>query len=184
MNGGKVSPIALVVAVVAVLTSWGPESAVAAPKRKAAPAANLCKPDEEIITLCHPKSLVFALCGVDRPDKRYVVYREKRGAGPVVQFPEDAARYLDEFRLSHIGASGFETRIRFTRGGAEHYVVDAMWKGGPEFDKHGWPVNAIALIIREAGRTRQYNCPWSDEASIRRLGYELIPEEAFDESLP
>jgi hypothetical protein len=103
---------------------------------------------------------------------------------PVVQFPEDPARYLEEFRLSNIGASGFETRIRFTRGGATYYVVDAMSKGGPEFDKHGWPMNAIALIVREAGRTRQYNCPWSDNTSIGSLGYDLTPGEAFDENLP
>lgn len=184
MNRRGMSAAVLVAAALAVLSSWSPKSSAASPRRKTAPAMNLCKPDEEVITLCHPKGLVFALCGVDRPDKRHVVYRERRGGGPVVQFPEDSARYLDEFRFSKIGASGVEARIRFTQGGAEHYVVDAMSKGAPEFDAHGWPVNATALIVREGGQTRQYNCPWSDTASIGRLGYELIPREAFDDSLP
>lgn len=175
------SAVLLVATTLTLLGAWSPEGYAAAPKPKA--ALDLCKPSEEIITLCHPKGLVFALCGMDRPGEQYVVYREQRGHGPITQFPEDPARYRDEFRFSNSGASSFHTRIRFVRGGVEHYVVDAMAKGGPVFDKHGWPVNATALIVKEPGRTRHYNCPWSDHPSIRHLGYELIPREAFDDEV-
>lgn len=172
-------------AVLIAATSFAPSPSSAAPGRtaKPGPEASLCKPGETVITSCHSKGLTFSLCGMNGPKQTYVVYREARKAGPVRQVPEDPARYAEEFHYSFQGTSAWEERVRFTMDGAPHYIVSAMAKVGIEFDRYGWPANATALIVKDAGRTRQYNCRWSDAAAINQSGWDLIPKEDFDNDL-
>lgn len=176
---------ALVLSVMAMAVAYAlsPSNTAAGGARTPRAKANLCKPGEHVITSCHPKGMVFSLCGVDGPKEKYVVYREARGGGPVRQFPDDPKRYAEEFHYSAQGASAWEERVRFKMDGADHYIVSAMGKGGPVYDEHGWPGNATALIIMSDGRIRQHNCLVSDDGWIMQPGSPLSPREEFDDDL-
>lgn len=177
----------LILSFVAVAASYAlsASSTVAGgtPKPKPVAKAGLCRPGEWEVTLCHPKGFTFALCAVDGPSEKYVVYREKRGTGPVKQYPEHPEGQAVQFHYSTEGASGWEERVRFSMDGADYYVISAMSKGGPIFERHGWPVNASALIIKARGRLQQHNCSREDDGWISQPNLDLFPREEFDESL-
>lgn len=175
-----VVPFAILAAAYALVSPVGAAGGGALKPRA---KVSLCKPAEQVVTSCHPKGLTFALCAADGPKEKYIVYREVRSAGPVRQFPQDPTGQIEQFHYSSEGTSAWEERVRFTLDGAAHYIVSAMGKGGPEFDRHGWPVNATALIVKTGGRFQQYNCAPSDEGSISRPNLDLFPREAFDDDL-